>query len=133
MLPFYIKLERLELIYWHLSIYIFFMGNNFYCVINCLNMNCFTISGAKCPCVVTLKDLPTSCSCYNSEEKSPKFPVPKMKLKKLMRVSLCKFFNKMFEGFRENVRLWKNFLSIYLEKFIHQFQSSTKSVSPLIA
>ena len=46
-------------------------------------MNCFTISGAKCLGIVTLKDLLTSCSRYNSEEKSPKFPVPKMKLKRI--------------------------------------------------
>ena len=35
-----------------------FIVNNFYCVINCLNINRITISRAKCLDLVTLKILP---------------------------------------------------------------------------
>ena len=41
------------------------------------------ICRAKCLGIVTLKVLPTSCSRYNSEEKSPKFPISKMKLSRI--------------------------------------------------
>ena len=57
----------------------------------------------------------------------------RLTIKGLMRVSLCKLFNKMFGGFRENDRFLKIFLSTCLEKFRHSFQSFTKCISPLIA
>ena len=100
-----------------------FIVNNFNCAINCLNMNRVTICRAKCLGIVTLKVLWTSCSRFNSGEKSPKFMIPK---KELLRVSLCKFFNKMFGVFRENDRFLKIFLFIYLKKFTHSFQFFTK-------
>ena len=46
-------------------------------------MNRVTICRAKCLDIVILKVLPTSYFCYNSEEKSTKFPNPKMKLNKI--------------------------------------------------
>ena len=50
-----------------------FIVNNFYCVINCLNMNGVTICRAECLEIVTLKVFSTSCFCYNSKEKITKF------------------------------------------------------------
>ena len=100
-----------------------FMVNNFYCVINCLNMNRVKIYRAKYLDIVTLKVLPTSFSRYNSEDKTPKFPISKMKLSR-MWVSKC----KMFGGFRENDRFFKIFLSSYLGKFTHSFQTFAKIV-----
>ena len=46
-------------------------------------MNRVTICRAKCLGIVTLKVLPTICSRYDSEEKSAKFPIPKMTLNKI--------------------------------------------------
>ena len=98
---------------------------------NCLNINRNTIYRAKCLGIVTLKVLPTSCSHYNSEEKTLKFPISKMKLNRINASSLVQVFNKMFGGFLENDRFLKIFLPIYLEKFTHSFQSSTKCLPPL--
>ena len=42
-----------------------------------------TIGRAKYLGIMTLKDLPTSWSRYNSEEKSQKFPIPKSKLNRV--------------------------------------------------
>ena len=53
-----------------------------YYAMNCLNTKCVTIYRTKCVEIVTLKDLPTICFCYNSEEKGTKFPNPKKKLNK---------------------------------------------------
>ena len=50
---------------------------------NCLNMHQVRICRVKYLGMVTLKVLPTSCSRYNSQEKSKKFPNPKMKLNKI--------------------------------------------------
>ena len=47
----------------------------------------------------------------------------------LMRVSLCKFFNKIFTKFWENDRFLRIFLYIYLQKSAHSFQSFTKCFS----
>ena len=57
--------------------------NNFYCVINCSNMSRVKIFRAKCLGIVTLKVLPTSCSRYNSENKSSKFLFQKVKLNRI--------------------------------------------------
>ena len=46
-----------------------FIVNNFYCVINCLNL--------------TLKVFSTSCFCYNSKEKITKFSKSKLNLDKI--------------------------------------------------
>ena len=62
----------------HISQFIYF-----FCVINCLNMNRIPICRAKCFGIVTLKASLRSCSRYNSEDKSPKFPIPKMKLNRI--------------------------------------------------
>ena len=98
-------------------------------------MNRATVCRAKCLDKVTLKVLPTSCFRYKSEEKKQKIPESKNRKNRaeLIRVSPCKFFNKMFRGFRENGKLLKIFLSIYLEKFTHSFQSFTKCFPLLIA
>ena len=50
-----------------------------------------------------------------------------------MQISLCKFYNKMFRGYRENDKFSKILLRIYLEEFKHPFQSFTKCFSYLIA
>ena len=50
---------------------------------NGLNMRQVRICRVKYLGIVTLKVLPISCSRYNSEEKSKKFPNPKMKLNKI--------------------------------------------------
>ena len=42
----------------------------------------------------------------------------------LMRVSLVKYYNKMFRGLQKNNTLLKTFLSIYLAKLPHIFESS---------
>ena len=86
-------------------------------------MNGITNYIAKCLGIVTLNVLPTSCSRYNSEEKSPKFAIPKMKPNRINASfpEQVKFFNKMFGGFRENDRFFKIFLYIYLENFTHSF------------
>ena len=60
-----------------------FIVNDFYCVINCLNMNRVTICRAHCLDIMTLKIFLASCFHYNSEEKSKKLPNPKMKLNKI--------------------------------------------------
>ena len=105
------NLDRIDI-----SQFIYFYFN---CAINCLNMNRVTICRAKCLGIVTLKVLWTSCSRFNSGEKSPKFMIPK---KELLRVSPCKFFNKMFGGFRENDRFLKN-LFVYLSQKVYTFIS----------
>ena len=46
-------------------------------------MNRVTIYRTKCLGIVTLKVLPKSCSHYNSEKKSPKFSIPKLKLNRI--------------------------------------------------
>ena len=46
-------------------------------------MNNATICRAKCLDILTLKHLQTSCFRNKSEEKSTKFPNPKMKLNKI--------------------------------------------------
>ena len=60
-----------------------FKVNNFYYVIDYLNINRFTIYRAKRLGIVILKALPTTYFCYNSEEISLKFPIPKMKLNRI--------------------------------------------------
>ena len=95
-------------------------------------MNCVTTCRAKYFCIVTLKALPTSCSRYNSEEKGPKFPIPKTKRNRINASFSVKFFLKTFGGSRENDRFLKIFLSIYLETFTHSFQSFTKYFSLLL-
>ena len=88
-----------------------FVVNNFYYVRNCLIINyCVTIFRAKFLDIVTLNFLPTSCFHYDSEEKSKKFPIPKMKL------------NKTDTSFLEKVwRIWRNgrFLKIFLFFLCH--------------
>ena len=59
------------------------MGNNFYYVINCLNINQVTICKAMCLGIVTLKVLPTTLFRYKSEEISSNFPIPKIKLNRV--------------------------------------------------
>ena len=100
-----------------------FIVNDFYCVINCLNMNSVTICRAK------LKFLTTSCFRYNSEEKTKSFPFPKIKLNRI--VSLCKFYNKMFRRFSKNDRFFKIVLSIHLES-LHIHLIPSQNVSPLL-
>ena len=68
---------------------------------------------------------------YNSEGKSTKFPNPKMKL--LIRVFLCKSYNKMSRGYRKNDKFLKILLQIYLEVFTCSFQSFPKCFSYLTA
>ena len=48
-----------------------------------LNVNCVTIYRTKCTDIASLNILATSFFHYNSEEKSLKFPNPKMKLSKI--------------------------------------------------
>ena len=79
--------------------------------------------------IVTLKVLPTSCISYNSEEKSKKFPNSKMKLK--YDFPCANSIIKCIEDLR-NHRFLKIFLSIYLGKFTHSFQSFTKCFSYII-
>ena len=66
---------------------------------NCLNINRIKICRVQCLGIVTVKVLSKSYFLFNTEGKTTQFLIPKMKLKKLMRVSLCKFYNKMFKGF----------------------------------
>ena len=40
---------------WHISVHLSFLVKNFYCVINCLNMNRVTIYRAKCLAIMALK------------------------------------------------------------------------------
>ena len=47
--------------------------NNFYCVINCLNINLVKIYRAKFLSIIILKVLPTSYFCCSSEGKNTKF------------------------------------------------------------
>ena len=104
-----------------------FMVNNFYCVINCLNMNRVKIYRAKYLDIVTLKVLTTSFSRYNSEGKTPKFPISKMKLSR-MWVSLC----KMFGGFRGKWQVFQN-LFVQLSWKVYTFISVLrKNFSPLL-
>ena len=60
-----------------------FIVNNFYVVTNCLKINCVTIYRGKCLGIVTSKILRTNCFRCNSEKKSAKFPIPKMKLNRI--------------------------------------------------
>ena len=71
-----------------------------------------------------LKYLPTSCLRYKSEGKSPKFLIAKMRLP-------VRVLEKMLKAFWANDWFSKIFLSIYLEKFTHSFQSFTKNFSNL--
>ena len=102
------------------------------CVINCPNMNCVTTCKVKYFCLVTLKVLPTNCSRYNSEEKGPKFSIPKTKQNRINASFSVKFFFKAFGGSRKNDKFLKIFLSIYLETFTHSFQSFTKCFTLLL-
>ena len=83
--------------------FIYFIVNNYYYIVNCWYINRVTIYKAKYLGIVTLKVLPLRFFRYKLERKSIKFAIPKMKLNKI-RVSLCKFYNKMFRRLRENVR-----------------------------
>ena len=56
----------------YISQFMYFNGNNFYCVINCLNMNRVTISRIKYLDIVTSNVLSTSYFRYNSQEKEHK-------------------------------------------------------------
>ena len=60
-----------------------FKINNFYYVINYLNINRVTIYRAKHLGIVVLKVLPTTYFHYNSEEISLKLPIFKMKLNRI--------------------------------------------------
>ena len=75
-------------------------------------MNRVTICREKC---LHIMNLATSCYCYNSEEKSIKFPNPKMKLNKIDASFPAQVL------YPENDRFLKIFSSIYLEKFTHLF------------
>ena len=52
-------------------------------------MNRVTIYRAKCLGILTLKALPKSCFCYNSEEKNHKFLDPKNEAKQNYQKFLC--------------------------------------------
>ena len=82
---------------------------------------------------IDFKVLLTSCFRYNSEEKSTKFPISKMKLIRTNTTSLYKFYNEIYRRLGENGRYLKIFFSIYLEMFTHSFQSFTKCSSYLIS
>ena len=65
-----------------------------------LNVNRVTIYRAKYLAIVTLKVLPTTCFCYNSDEISSKFLIPKMKLNRInMTFPVQVLCNKMFRWF----------------------------------
>ena len=78
-------------------------------------MNHVTICRAKCLAIVTLNVLPTSCSCYDSEEKSQKFPISKLKINRINASSLT----RCLEDFRKMTGFSKvyTFISILHEHF----------------
>ena len=84
------------------------MANNFYCAINCLNMNRVIIYRAKYLVIVALKVLPTSYFRYNSEKKSIIFPVPKTELN---RVNKSFPLLKYVEDFEKMV--------VFINLFVH--------------
>ena len=69
-----INLDRIDV-----SQFIYFIVNNFYCVIDCLNMNCVTICRAKCHSIVNfyLQIIPLITHFLPLEEKKTKFLIPK--------------------------------------------------------
>ena len=106
-----------------------FIVNNFYCVINCLNMNRVIVCRAKSVGIAAYRHSFTDelfpLWLSNSEEKITKFPFPKMKLNRI---------NASFPmQVRENDRFLKIFLSIYLKRFTYSFQSFTKCSSAFVA
>ena len=64
-------------------------------------MNCITICGGKRLSIVTLKVLPTSCSCSNSEEKGQNSRFLKWSQTELIQVSLASSSTKCFEDFEK--------------------------------
>ena len=101
-----------------------FIVNNFYCVMNCLNINRVRFYRTKCIDIVTLKVLPTSCSRY----KKHKIPKSENEATKNIRVSLCKFHNKIFRTYRENDKFFKILSYIHLE-ILHIHFNSSQNVS----
>ena len=69
-----INLDRIDV-----SQFIYFIVNNFYCVIDCLNMNCVTVCRAKCHSIVNfyLQIIPLITHFLLLEEKKTKFLIPK--------------------------------------------------------
>ena len=93
-----------------------FIVNNFYCVMNCLNINRVRFYKTKFIDIVTLKVLPTSCSRYNSEEKSIKFPNPKMKLQKTYEFPCASSIIRYLEHI-EKMTSFLKYCRIFISKF----------------
>ena len=94
-----------------------FIVNDFYYTINSLNINGVTTYRGRGLDTMTLNVFTTSSFYLYSEENSLKLLIPKMKLKRIDTCSICKFYDKLFRGFRENDRFSKNLFSTSFEKF----------------
>ena len=97
-----------------------FVINNFYGVINCLNMNRVTICRAKCLDIkVPLKVLLTSCFCYNSKEKKNKISESKNKIKQSRYEFPCaSSLTKCLKDLEKVTGFWK-FICPFISKSLH--------------
>ena len=88
-------------------------------------MNNAMICRGKYLDIMNLKILPTSCSYYNSEAKSPKILIPKMKLNRIDGCFFCATsLTNYMENFEKITGFFKSFCSVISKSLPIHFNPS---------